>query len=81
MIRKYSVPVGLLDGIFGVEGDPLLLSRSDIQITDWEAQERVLSIYPWLRSEEQACCPWYNFEFILELRRDGLDDIQRYVST
>lgn len=34
MIRKYSVPVGLLDGIFGVEGDPLPLSCSDIQITD-----------------------------------------------
>lgn len=34
MIRKYSVPVGLLDGIFGVEGDSLPLSHSDIQITD-----------------------------------------------
>lgn len=45
MIRKYSVPVGLLDGIFGVEGDALPLSCSDIQITDWEAQERVLSVY------------------------------------
>lgn len=44
-----------------------------------EKHKNMLSL-PMTKREEQACCPWYNFEFFLELRRDGLDDIQRYIS-
>lgn len=60
-----------MGGIFAVEDDPL--PCNDTQITTSEAQERVLSVYPWLRSAEHGCCPWSNFEVILALRRAGLD--------